>query len=109
VQDHVILTGHVREVQWLIVSEIWWQGLSEEDRTLITDAAGKAMAKGQDEVYANDERLLEEARQAGMTIVELTPEERDAFQQAVADLPNKFADVWQPGLYEKIVAAGQDE
>jgi TRAP-type transport system periplasmic protein len=109
VQDHVILTGHVREIQWLIVSEVWWQGLSEEDRVLITDAAGKAMAQGQDEVYANDERLLEEAQQAGMTIVELTPEERDAFQQAVADLPNKFADVWQPGLYEKIVAAGQDQ
>ena len=109
VQDHVILTGHVREVQWLIVSEVWWQGLSEEDRALISEAAKQAMANGQDEVYANDERLLEEARQAGMTIIELTPEELDAFQKAVAELPNKFADVWRPGLYEEIVAAGQDQ
>ncbi len=108
VQDHIILTGHVREVQWLIVSETWWQSLSEEDRALILEAAKEAMAEGQAEVYADDERLVEEAKARGMTIVELTPEEKAAFQEAVADLPQKFADTWKDGLFEEIVEIGKN-
>lgn len=104
VQDTVILTGHVREVQWLIVSDLWWSGLSEEDRALIGEAAEAAMQWGQDELYGADAALLQEAEAAGMTVIELTAEERAAFQGAVADLPSMFADVWADGLFEAIVA-----
>lgn len=104
VQDTVILTGHVREVQWLIVSDLWWSGLSEEDRALISEAAEAAMQWGQDELYGADAALLQEAEAAGMTVIELTAEERAAFQGAVADLPSMFADVWADGLFEAIVA-----
>jgi tripartite ATP-independent transporter DctP family solute receptor len=105
VQDHVILTGHVREVQWLIVSERWWSGLAAGDRALIQAAADEAMAWGQGEVYAPDARLVAEARAKGMTIIELTAEKRAAFQRGVADLPKQFDRVWKPGLFDTIVAA----
>lgn len=105
VQDHVILTGHVREVQWLIVSDRWWNSLSPADRTILQAVADEAMAWGQTEVYAADARLVADARAKGMTIVELTADERAAFQRGVADLPRQFERIWKPGLFETIVAA----
>lgn len=104
VQDTIILTGHVREVQWLIVSDIWWNGLSAEDQAVIQEAADAAMEWGQNELYANDAALLEDAKSKGMKVVELTADERAAFQAAVADLPKEFADVWKEGLFDEIVA-----
>lgn len=108
VQDTIILTGHVREVQWLIVSDLWWNGLSDEDRALLQEAADAAMQWGQDELYTADAALLEGARAKGMTVIELTEEERAAFQAAVADLPAGFSGVWKDGLFETIVALSPD-
>ncbi|WP_292897369.1 MULTISPECIES: TRAP transporter substrate-binding protein [unclassified Nitratireductor] len=102
VQDTIILTGHVREVQWLVVSELWWSNLSEEVRAKIQSAADQAMQWGQEKVYAADSNYLEQARSSGMTIVELSPEELSAFQAAVADLPKQFEGQWKKGLFERI-------
>lgn len=108
VQDTIILTGHVREVQWLIVSDLWWQSLSEEARTLIQAAADEAMAWGQDAVYEADRKLLEEAEAGGMTIVSLSPEELSAFREAVATLPEQFSGEWEEGLFERIAAQAEE-
>lgn len=103
VQETVTLTGHVREVQWLIVAETWWSGLDEETRETIQSAADEAMGWGQDRVYSADAALMDDAREAGLTVIELTPEERSAFSEKLAELPNAFADKWKDGVYEAIV------
>ena len=102
VQDHVILTAHVREVQWLIVSDAWWRTLSAEDQDIIADAAREAMQWGQEKVYGQDAAHLEEAKARGMSVIELSPEELKVFQNGVAALPERFADVWKEGLFEQI-------
>ena len=102
VQNHIILTGHVREVQWLIASDAWWQGLGDEDRKVIAAAADEFMKWGQEKVYKQDAAHLAEARKRGMTIVELTPDELKRFQSGVAKLPKRFEDVWKDGLFERI-------
>lgn len=107
VQETVTLTGHVREVQWLIVSETWWSNLSEETRDMIQSAADEAMSWGQDQVYSADAALMEEARSSGLTVIELTPEERTAFSEKLAELPKAFADSWKDGLYEAIVETAE--
>lgn len=103
VQDHLILTGHVREVQWLFASDTWWQTLSPEVQEIIEEAAEESMAWGQDSVYQADDRLLEELQDKGMKVIELTGEERALFQDALVELPEQFADTWQEGLFERIV------
>lgn len=107
VQKTITLTGHVREVQWLVVSDIWWNNLSESDRKLIQSAADDAMQRGQDKVYSADAELVQKAKDAGLTVIELTPEERAAFSEGVSNLPNEFEDEWKEGLYQRIVAAGE--
>lgn len=107
VQETVTLTGHVREVQWLIVSETWWSSLSDEIREMIQSAADEAMSWGQDQVYSADAALMEEAREAGLTVIELTPEERAAFSEKLAELPKAFAGRWKDGLYEAIVETAE--
>ncbi len=104
VQKTVALTGHVREVQWLVVSEAWWSGLDEETRAAIQAAADEAMAWGQSELYAADAEYLKAAQEAGLTIIELTDEERSAFSDKLTELPASFEDKWLDGLYEQIVA-----
>ena len=107
VQDHVILTGHVREVQWLIASDSWWQKLSDKDRAVITEAAAEALQWGQNKVYAQDAAHLKEAKARGMKVVELSAAELKAFQDGLADLPKRFADVWKDGLFDRIAKAGE--
>lgn len=107
VQDTVTLTGHVREVQWLIASEVWWSGLDEETREAIQAAADEAMTWGQNKVYSADAALLEVAREAGLTVIDLSEAERAAFSEKLADLPKAFADKWKTGLYEAIVETGR--
>jgi TRAP-type transport system periplasmic protein len=107
VQDTITLTGHVREVQYLVVSDIWWQSLSDADRALVEQAAEKAMSWGQDRVYQADAELVETAKSKGLTVIELTPEQRASFSAGVADLPQTFAGKWKDGLYQQIVDAGK--
>lgn len=106
VQDTITLTGHVREVQWLIVSDLWWNSLSADDRELIQSAADKSMSWGQDKVYQADAALVDKAKAAGLTVIELTPEQRAEFSEGVSDLPKAFEDTWKAGLYQQIVEAG---
>ncbi len=105
VQETITLTGHVREVQYLVVSDMWWQSLSEDDRALVQKAADQAMSWGQERVYQADADLVETARSKGLTIIELTPEQRAAFSAGVSELPKTFASEWKDGLYQQIVDA----
>ena len=107
VQKTITLTGHVREVQYLVVSDKWWQSLSQEDRALMQEAADQAMTWGQDRVYQADADLVDAAKAAGLTVIELTPEQRASFSAGVANLPQKFAGKWKDGLYQQIVEAGK--
>ncbi|MDB6178401.1 TRAP transporter substrate-binding protein [Paracoccus sp. Z330] len=107
VQETITLTGHVREVQYLVVSDLWWQSLGDADRALVQEAADQAMNWGQTRVYQADADLVETARAEGLTIIELTPEQRASFSAGVADLPQRFAGKWKDGLYQQIVEAGQ--
>lgn len=107
VQETVTLTGHVRELQWLAVSDIWWSTISEDDQELIQAAADDAMSWGQEQIYSANADLLEEARASGLTIIELTPEQRAVFARSLVELPSFFEDVWKEGVYEQIVAAGE--
>jgi tripartite ATP-independent transporter DctP family solute receptor len=99
VQKYLIRTGHHRSVIWFVISEKFYQSLSPEDRKLIESEAKVA------EAYANrlqreqDASIEQELLSKGM--IGIDPD-REAFREAVSGLPAKFANQWQPGLYEKI-------
>ena len=61
----------------------WWQGLSEEDRAILTEAAAEAQEKGIDIISAEEDKAVAAMVEAGATIVEFT--EARAFEQKLPD------------------------
>ncbi len=107
VQKYHIMTSHVREVQWLLVSEKWFQKLSKEHQKILTDAAVEAMQLGDKITWEKDDYFIQACTKKGMKPIELTKEEKRAFMDAVKTVPAKFKDKWKPGLYEAIVEEGR--
>lgn len=64
-----------------LVSEDWYQGLSDADRKIVDDAAAAANAANR-AWHEGQSGVLEKLRAAGVAVVELTPEARAEFVQA---------------------------
>lgn len=66
-----------------IVSEDWYQGLSEADRKIVDDAA-EAANKANREWLARQASVYDRLKTAGVQVTNLTPESRAAFLKASA-------------------------
>lgn len=66
-----------------IVSEDWYQGLSEEERKKIDDAA-EAANKANREWLKAQASVYEKLKEAGVEVTSLSPEARDEFRKASA-------------------------
>lgn len=107
VQKILILTGHVREVQWLMASEKFWGKLDDRQKKIITDAAQECMVYGDKLSAVQDADYIKKVKDKGMKIIELTDDEKGAFRDRIKDVPKKFEKIWLPGLYEAILKAGK--
>ena len=64
-----------------IASEDWYQGLSDEERAIVDDAAAKATEANRTWLQTRT-GILEELEAAGVTVTRLSPEAREAFVEA---------------------------
>jgi len=64
-----------------IVSEDWYQGLSDEDRAIVDAAAAAATAANREWLKGQD-AVLDKLEAAGVAVVRLSQEERDKFRAA---------------------------
>jgi TRAP-type transport system periplasmic protein len=102
VQKYVNLTGHMTQNELPVVSLQWWNTLTEDQKTIVTEAmfeSGEYMSELQ--LTANEEEL-EILKNEGMEVVEVDVE---AFKKATADTYKSFEDHVGKGYYEKIIAA----
>jgi tripartite ATP-independent transporter DctP family solute receptor len=85
-----ILDEHTRVPELLLASKAVMDTLSEEDRAIIFECA-VAVQDYQIEQWALKEASSQEiVREAGVTVVELTPEERTLYVEAMAPLYEEF-------------------
>lgn len=90
VQSHVNLTEHVRSWIYLVVSELTWNKLSDDDKTALQEAASRAQAHER-ELFSTDELALRaELEDKGMTFVDVdgaafAANARDAVLSNVSD------------------------
>jgi TRAP-type C4-dicarboxylate transport system substrate-binding protein len=86
-----------------IVSEDWYQGLSDEDRTTVDAAAAAARAANREWLKGQD-GVLAKLEEAGVEVIQLTPEARAEFreksQSAYANLPmpEGALDAWSAAI-----------
>jgi len=90
VQKYLSLTQHVYFIDSLLFSKPVWDGLSEEERKIIADAAAEAEAYGRVEVPGEDQKNIDELRQQ-MTVNKIAPAEMERFRAAAAPVVEKHS------------------
>ena len=85
VQTHVNLTGHITESLLTIVGGHVWSSLSEEDKAVFAEVLKEAASKATDSIRASEQKLADEFKALGKTVVE---PDREAFRNAAIPLHN---------------------
>ncbi len=101
VQKYLVTTNHVRSLIWFGVSEKFWTTLSPEQQKVVSTTAVEAAAMNDKALLAGEEDLEKKLQAKGMMFVK---PDLAKFTQAVKAVPEKFKNVWKPGLFEQIVA-----
>lgn len=106
------LTRHQYNPQIVLVSKKFWDGLNDEEKTVLQQAAVEARDFQRKVSREQDAAALEEIRKTGMEVSELSPEETQKLRDAVKPMIEKFsADIGQEtveALFKEIgTARGQ--
>ncbi|MDK1492039.1 TRAP transporter substrate-binding protein [Sinorhizobium sp. 7-81] len=96
VQKYMTLTRHQYNPQIVLISKKFWDGLNDEEKTVLQQAAVEARDFQRKVSREQDAAALEEIRKTGMEVSELSPEETQRLRDAVKPMIEKFsADIGQ--------------
>ena len=92
VQKYLSTTGHVFAVYMPVVSKPFFDSLSAEHQQLIRASMARARAHQAELVAAEDASQLDEIRSAGVEVLELTAEQRQAFADQTESVRLQYRD-----------------
>ncbi len=103
VQSHIMLTGHITESLLTIVGTHVWAKLDDNEKKIFNDVLIEAASKVTDQIRASEQKLAEEFRKMGKTVVEV---DRAAFRKAALPLHNDPAagGGWTQAEYDALQA-----
>ncbi|MEZ0468314.1 TRAP transporter substrate-binding protein [Phaeobacter sp. SYSU ZJ3003] len=90
-------------VRVAIASEDWYQGLSDEEREIVQQAVEKAHEANRN-LVSDDSAVLKQLEEAGIEVIELSPEEREKFREAsqpiyeTTKMPEGALDAWNKAV-----------
>ena len=105
VQKYLSTTGHVFAVYMPVVSKPFFDSLSAEHQQLIRASMARARAHQAELVAAEDASQLDEIRSAGVEVLELTAEQRQAFADQTESVRLQYRDEVGAEAYDAWVAA----
>ena len=85
VQSHIMLTGHITESLLTIVGTHVWSKLNDDEKKIFQDVLTQAAAKASDEIRTSEQKIADELRKLGKTVVQV---DREAFRKAAVPLHN---------------------
>ena len=92
VQKYLSTTGHVFAVYMPVISKPFFDSLSVEHQDLIRTSMAAARTHQAELVAAEDAAQLEEIRSAGVEVLELSAEQRQAFADATESVRLQYRD-----------------
>jgi C4-dicarboxylate-binding protein DctP len=88
--DHVTLIRHVRKVFVVLINDRIWQGLSEEQRSVLEKAAMEAERSALNQDAVLDREAIAALAQRGMKISELAPAELEEWKACSSPVSEVF-------------------
>jgi|Transcript_4110 tripartite ATP-independent transporter DctP family solute receptor len=108
VQKYLSTTGHVFAVYMPVISQPFFDSLSAEHQQLVRDSMAAARMHQAELVSAEDASQLDEIRAAGVEVLELTAEQRQAFADATESVRLQYRDEVGAEAYDAWIAAVAD-
>jgi tripartite ATP-independent transporter DctP family solute receptor len=108
VQKYLSTTGHVFAVYMPVISQPFFESLSAEHQQLVRDSMAAARVHQAELVSAEDASQLDEIRAAGVEVLELTAEQRQAFADATESVRLQYRDEVGADAYDAWIAAVAD-
>ncbi|WP_400164603.1 DctP family TRAP transporter solute-binding subunit [Brevibacillus sp. TJ4] len=105
VQKYLTKTGHVYNPMIFLVSKNFWDSLTDQEREIIAKVADEMKEVSRQLNQQEDQEAMEYLVQQGMTITELSPEEKDKFQEKVRPVYEKYAAELGEDLVNKLLEA----
>jgi tripartite ATP-independent transporter DctP family solute receptor len=108
VQSHVSNTHHIYSPFVFLMSKTFYDGLTEEQQTIVKEAAVEA---GKYERKLNreaNEKYLDELVKAGMTYTEISPEARAEMKQIIQPVLDKYSEQIGQDLVDRVYQAVED-
>lgn len=97
VTDHVTMTNHADLEFVVLINTDVWEGLTEEERTVMRDASVKAEKDLRDFMEQHEVEAKEQVRDK-INVVELTDEQREAWREATKSVVDAYiARAGEPG------------
>ncbi|MGE5255516.1 MAG: TRAP transporter substrate-binding protein [Hyphomicrobiales bacterium] len=94
VQKYVSMTGHVYGPHIVLINKKLFDSFPAEDQKIIAEAAKESAVYQRSINRKMNSDFVAELKKAGITVIELTPEQKKAFQDAVAPV---YA-TWEPKI-----------
>lgn len=108
VQDYIIETSHLSFPWHWVASAQWWDGLTEEQRTAIAEAAEEARQHGTQVENEKDDFYREALIEKGMEFIEVDQAPfREKAAPAIERAMSGMADTVQPDIEASIEAASE--
>jgi len=105
VQKFLSTTGHVFAVYMPVISQPFFGSLSAEHQQLVRDSMAAARVHQAELVSAEDASQLDEIRAAGVEVLELTAQQRQAFADATESVRLQYRDEVGAEAYDAWIAA----
>jgi tripartite ATP-independent transporter DctP family solute receptor len=90
VQKYMTLSNHALLGHVFVASKAFYDSLPPKYQGLVREAARKTSVYERNLIPKNEERFLEIIKKAGVNVIELKPEEKQAFQKAVEPVYDWF-------------------
>lgn len=103
VQSYLTETEHLIGVNPFIVNKEWFDGLTEEQQTAIKEAEEEARQFQRDEKAKEDAAYKEDLQDKGMTVTELSEDERQAWVDTAKDVIEKYKAEIGPELVDQLL------
>jgi len=105
VQDYVSLTGHAYSPAVVLMSDSFYEGLSEEETKAVEDAVEEATTYQRETLDEQEDEIIEKLEDEGVQITDEDEVDRDAFQEATSEVRESVSDEVPEELVQKFIDA----